>query len=126
MTTPSIAPPCAAERTLRARTGAVLFRWRSWLPVPIVAALFLTRTEVVLSTVLLGAAIALAGSAMRAAGVAAAVVKVIGCVAVPTARKPPCTNKPVLPLNRTSTPGSTVNKTPLLTVRSPTTMRGNA
>jgi protein-S-isoprenylcysteine O-methyltransferase Ste14 len=72
MTTPSIAPPCAAERTLRARTGAVLFRWRSWLPVPIVAALFLTRTEVVLSTVLLGAVIALAGSAMRAAGVAAA------------------------------------------------------
>ena len=72
MTTPSITPPCAAERTLRARTGAVLFRWRSWLPVPIVAALFLTRTEVVLSTVLLGAVIALAGSAMRAAGVAAA------------------------------------------------------
>jgi protein-S-isoprenylcysteine O-methyltransferase Ste14 len=63
---------CAAECTLRARVGAVLFRRRSWLPVPLALLLFLVPTDVDPTTVLLGALIALAGMATRAAGVAAA------------------------------------------------------
>ncbi len=72
MTTAEPAPPCAAERLLRARIGYALFRVRSWLPVPLVALLFLIPTDVDPPTVLLGAVIALAGSAVRASGVAAA------------------------------------------------------
>lgn len=72
MTSPTAAPPCDAERTLRARIGQQLFRVRSWLPVPIVAALFVVPTTVEWTMVALGVLIAFAGSAVRAAGVAAA------------------------------------------------------
>jgi protein-S-isoprenylcysteine O-methyltransferase Ste14 len=72
MSKPEPVAQCPAERFLRARIGCVLFRWRSWLPVPIVAALFFTRTHVEPLYVVLGAIIALAGSAVRASGVAAA------------------------------------------------------
>ncbi len=65
-------PPCAAECALRARIGSVLFRHRSWIPVPLVLLLVAGPTEVQAPALLLGALVTMAGMAIRAAGVAAA------------------------------------------------------
>jgi protein-S-isoprenylcysteine O-methyltransferase Ste14 len=65
-------PPCATERGWRACLGARVFRWRSWLPVPLVLLLFVVPTDVDPDTVFLGGLIALAGMTLRAAGVAVA------------------------------------------------------
>jgi protein-S-isoprenylcysteine O-methyltransferase Ste14 len=62
----------AAERTPAARLGAVLFRHRGWLPVPLLVIPLLVPAEQTVATWIVGAALVAAGEAVRLAGVAAA------------------------------------------------------
>ena len=69
MTTPSVS---AAERSRSARIGAVLFRNRSWLPVPFLVVPLLVPVAQTTRGWSLAAAVILIGELVRLAGVAAA------------------------------------------------------
>ena len=69
MTTP---PVSAAERSRTARIGAILFRNRSWLPVPFLAVPLLMPGHQTQRGWLMALAVILAGELVRMAGVAAA------------------------------------------------------
>ncbi len=64
--------PSAAEQSATARIGAILFRNRSWLPVPIVLVTLLAPATPSPVYWLLGATLVALGEAIRLAGVAAA------------------------------------------------------
>ena len=68
---PSIAPS-AAERTAPARAGAVLFRYRSWLPVPFVLVALGVPAHIGAVNWIAGAILIVIGEGIRLAGVAAA------------------------------------------------------
>jgi protein-S-isoprenylcysteine O-methyltransferase Ste14 len=61
-----------AERTTSARLGAILFRNRSWLPVPFLLVALLAPGRMTLASWLVGGALIAIGEAIRLAGVAAA------------------------------------------------------
>ena len=69
MTTPNVS---AAEQSRAARIGAVLFRNRSWLPVPFLVAPLLIPGRQTATGWLVAAAFVVVGEAIRIAGVAAA------------------------------------------------------
>lgn len=69
---PSPAAPSAAERSTAARAGAVLFRNRSWLPVPFLLVALLAPAEPRGIYWLIGAVLIVIGEWIRLAGVAAA------------------------------------------------------
>ena len=70
---PSAAPaPCAAECTLAARAGAVLFRNRGWLPVPFFVVPLLAPGTQTAATWIVGALLVALGEGIRLTGVAAA------------------------------------------------------
>jgi protein-S-isoprenylcysteine O-methyltransferase Ste14 len=69
VTTP---PVSAAERSQAARIGAVLFRNRSWLPVPFLAVPLFTPGNQTVRGWLIGVSVILLGELVRLAGVAAA------------------------------------------------------
>ena len=69
---PSPAAPSAAERSTTARIGAVLFRNRSWLPVPFLLVALLAPAEPRGIYWLIGAVLIVIGEWIRLAGVAAA------------------------------------------------------
>src|SRR5262249_23566779 len=62
----------AAERSARARIGAVLFRSRSWLPVPFLLLALLVPAHPTSTNWILGFALIIPGELIRLAGVAAA------------------------------------------------------
>jgi protein-S-isoprenylcysteine O-methyltransferase Ste14 len=64
--------PSAAEQRPSARLGAVLFRNRSWLPVPFVLVALLAPARPTVANWILGAVLVVAGDWVRLAGVAAA------------------------------------------------------
>lgn len=64
--------PSAAEQRLSARLGAILFRNRSWLPVPFLLVALLVPAHVSASNWLVGLVPVLFGEWVRLAGVAAA------------------------------------------------------
>src|SRR5437763_3635484 len=66
------APASAAEQTASARLGAVLFRNRSWLPVPFVLVALLAPAHATAANWIAGAALIMLGEWIRLAGVAAA------------------------------------------------------
>ena len=66
------APPSAAEQRASARIGAVLFRSRSWLPVPFLLLALLVPAHPTSTNWLLGFALIIPGELIRLAGVAAA------------------------------------------------------
>jgi protein-S-isoprenylcysteine O-methyltransferase Ste14 len=66
------AAPSAAEHTTSARLGAVLFRNRSWLPVPFLLVALLVPAQSSTTHWIAGAALILLGEWIRLAGVAAA------------------------------------------------------
>lgn len=68
----TVAPPSAAELTPSARAGAVLFRNRSWLPVPFLLVALLVPGHMGATTWIVGAVLVLIGEWVRLAGVAAA------------------------------------------------------
>lgn len=67
-----VTEPCAAERTLAARIGEVLFRNRGWIPVPFLAVPLLVPGDQAPHTWLLGLLMVAVGELIRLAGVAAA------------------------------------------------------
>ncbi len=64
--------PSAAEQSAAARTGAVLFRNRGWLPVPFLLVPLLARGEMTFRTTAIGLALMVLGEAWRIWGVATA------------------------------------------------------
>lgn len=76
MTSPTAAPGAArvsaAERTPAARTGAVLFRHRGWLPVLFLVVPLLAPGHMTAATWVVGLALVALGEAWRLSGVAAA------------------------------------------------------
>jgi protein-S-isoprenylcysteine O-methyltransferase Ste14 len=62
----------AAEQSLSARLGGVLFRNRSWIPVPFLAVPLLAPGRMSVANWIVGAVLVAAGEAVRLAGVAAA------------------------------------------------------
>jgi protein-S-isoprenylcysteine O-methyltransferase Ste14 len=66
------APPSAAEQTPSARAGAVLFRNRSWLPVPFLLVALFAPGRMTATTWIVGAVLIVLGEWVRLAGVAAA------------------------------------------------------
>jgi protein-S-isoprenylcysteine O-methyltransferase Ste14 len=66
------AAPSAAEQTTSARVGAVLFRNRSWLPVPFVLVALLAPGDATATNWIVGAVVICIGEWVRLAGVAAA------------------------------------------------------
>lgn len=71
--TPRAAPtPSAAERSASARIGAILFRNRSWLPVPFVLVTLLAPATPSPVYWLVGAILVVIGESIRLSGVAAA------------------------------------------------------
>jgi protein-S-isoprenylcysteine O-methyltransferase Ste14 len=73
MTAPrTTAPPSAAEQTTSARMGAVLFRNRSWLPVPFLLVALLAPGQPGPRNWIVGAVLIAIGEWIRLAGVAAA------------------------------------------------------
>ena len=66
------AAPSAAEQTTSARVGAVLFRNRSWLPVPFVLVALLAPGHATAINWIVGAILICIGEWIRLAGVAAA------------------------------------------------------
>ena len=64
--------PSAAEQTTSARVGAVLFRNRSWLPVPFVLVALLSPGHATAINWIVGAILICTGEWIRLAGVAAA------------------------------------------------------
>lgn len=76
-TSPSSPPrtssaPSAAEQTASARWGAVLFRNRSWLPVPFLLVALLVPAHATAANWMVGAVLIVIGEWIRLAGVAAA------------------------------------------------------
>src|SRR5215831_3110135 len=65
-------PPSAAEQRASARIGAVLFRTRSWLPVPFLLLALLVPAHPTSTNWILGFALIIPGELIRLAGVAAA------------------------------------------------------
>ena len=65
-------PVSAAERTRAARVGAILFRYRGFLPVPFLLIPLLAPAQQTLRGWIFGALFIVAGEAIRLAGVAAA------------------------------------------------------
>jgi protein-S-isoprenylcysteine O-methyltransferase Ste14 len=72
MTAPSPSYICAAEQTPVARTGAVVFRHRGWLPVLFLAVPLFAPGDMNVATWAMGIALILMGEAWRLIGVAAA------------------------------------------------------
>ena len=72
MSAPSSPAPSAAEQRASARVGAVLFRNRSWLPVPFVLVALLAPAHPTATNWIAGAALIVVGEWIRLAGVAAA------------------------------------------------------
>src|SRR5215475_451946 len=72
MSAPPSAAPSAAEQRPFARLGAVLFRNRSWLPVPFVLVALLAPGRATPANWIAGAVLIVAGEWVRLAGVAAA------------------------------------------------------
>ena len=70
MTQPTL--PCAAECSTAARIGAVLFRNRSWLPVPFLLVALLAPADADAPHWIVGGLLIALGEAVRLAGVAAA------------------------------------------------------
>src|SRR3954467_7646523 len=66
------APASAAEQSASARLGAVLFRNRSWLPVPFVLVALLAPAHPTIANWIAGAVLIALGEWVRLAGVAAA------------------------------------------------------
>ena len=64
--------PSAAERRTSAKLGAVLFRNRSWLPVPFVLVALLAPGHATAVNWIVGALVIVVGESIRLAGVAAA------------------------------------------------------
>jgi protein-S-isoprenylcysteine O-methyltransferase Ste14 len=64
--------PSTAERSTAARVGAVLFRNRSWLPVPFVLVALLMPGRMSATTWIIGSVLIVIGEWIRLAGVAAA------------------------------------------------------
>ena len=69
---PSTNAPSAAERRASARAGALLFRNRSWLPVPFLLVALLAPGHATAMNWLIGAVLIVIGEWIRLAGVAAA------------------------------------------------------
>jgi protein-S-isoprenylcysteine O-methyltransferase Ste14 len=63
---------CASEQRTSARIGAVLFRNRSWLPVPFLLVALLAPGSATVANWLIGAVLIVVGEWVRLAGVAAA------------------------------------------------------
>ena len=72
MSSSNIAPVSAAEQTRSARIGAMLFRNRSWLPVPFIAVPLLVPARMSAVLWIIGALFVVSGEWIRLAGVAAA------------------------------------------------------
>ena len=72
MSAPPSAAPSAAEQRPFARLGAVLFRNRSWLPVPFVLVALLAPARPTAANWIAGAVVVVLGEWIRLAGVAAA------------------------------------------------------
>lgn len=72
MSGPSSVAPSAAEQRPSARLGAVLFRNRSWLPVPFVLVALLAPGRPTAANWIAGAVLVVLGEWIRLAGVAAA------------------------------------------------------
>jgi len=75
MSSPPSSPasaPSAAEQRTSARIGALLFRNRSWLPVPFLAVALLAPARPTAANWLIGAVLIVIGEWIRLAGVAAA------------------------------------------------------
>ncbi|MFI5230520.1 MAG: methyltransferase family protein [Gemmatimonadales bacterium] len=66
------APPSAAEQRASARLGGLLFRNRSWLPVPFLLVAVLVPAHPSAGQWIVGALLVVAGEGVRIAGVAAA------------------------------------------------------
>src|SRR5689334_22269089 len=71
-TTPATATPSRAEQTTSARIGAVLFRNRSWLPVPFLLVTLLAPSHANRYNWLVGFVLIVIGESVRLAGVSAA------------------------------------------------------
>src|SRR4051812_1454060 len=69
---PQTTTPAAAEQSAPARAGAVLFRDRSWLPVPFLLIALLVPSHIDARNWMAGAVPILIGEWIRLAGVAAA------------------------------------------------------
>ena len=72
MPAPSTPAPSAAEQSGSARAGAVLFRNRSWLPVPFLLVALLAPAHPTTAHWIVGAVLIVIGEWIRLAGVAAA------------------------------------------------------
>lgn len=72
MTNPQSPATSATEQRTSARIGAVLFRNRSWLPVPFVLVALLAPGEAALRNWIIGAVLIVIGEGIRLAGVSAA------------------------------------------------------
>jgi protein-S-isoprenylcysteine O-methyltransferase Ste14 len=72
MSAPSSSAPSAAEQRASARAGAVLFRNRSWLPVPFVLVALLAPAHPTAINWIVGVVLIVVGEWIRLAGVAAA------------------------------------------------------
>jgi protein-S-isoprenylcysteine O-methyltransferase Ste14 len=68
----TVAPPSEAEQRPAARAGAVLFRNRSWLPVPFLLVALFAPGHMSVATWIIGAVLVVIGEWVRLAGVAAA------------------------------------------------------
>jgi protein-S-isoprenylcysteine O-methyltransferase Ste14 len=69
---PSPPPPSASEQTASARVGAILFRNRSWLPVPFLLVALLAPAHLTVTNWIVGAVLVVVGEWVRMSGVAAA------------------------------------------------------
>jgi protein-S-isoprenylcysteine O-methyltransferase Ste14 len=72
MSQPHASTPSPAEQTTSARIGAVLFRNRSWLPVPFLVVALLAPAHPTATNWLAGALLIVIGEGIRLAGVSAA------------------------------------------------------
>src|SRR6185312_5631052 len=72
MTQPQSVTPSPAEQSTSARVGAVLFRNRSWLPVPFLLVALLAPAHPTAKNWIVGAVLVVIGEWIRLAGVAAA------------------------------------------------------
>jgi protein-S-isoprenylcysteine O-methyltransferase Ste14 len=72
LTEPNSPTASPAEQRTAARLGAVLFRSRSWLPVPFVVVALLAPGRMTATNWAIGALLIVIGEAVRLAGVAAA------------------------------------------------------
>lgn len=70
--TPTPAPTSNAEQTTNARIGAVMFRNRSWLPVPFIVVALLAPAHPSVVNWIAGAVLIVIGESIRLAGVSAA------------------------------------------------------